>query len=211
LELNYLKSVDSTQTHLIEQLKKSQVKPPYLLYTYNQTNGIGSRENQWIGAEGNLFFSFALTQEMLPSDLKPQSYSIYFGYIIKQLLHNMGSKVILKWPNDIYLADQKIGGIITTIKSKNIICGVGINAVESELEYQSIDIAMDKEGFLLQLVEEFKNLPTWKQIFSNYRVEFEENKKYNFHDKDRVKSLADATLNNDGSITIDGEMVYSLR
>ena len=58
LQIHCLDEVDSTQKWLIENFKKGNIKAPFLVYTTNQTKGIGSRENEWIGYEGNLFLSF---------------------------------------------------------------------------------------------------------------------------------------------------------
>lgn len=56
---------------------------------------------------GNLFFSFVLKRNDLPSDLQIQSASIYFSYILKEVLALEGSKIWLKWPNDFYIDNKK--------------------------------------------------------------------------------------------------------
>jgi len=68
LEIIYLKEVESTQKYLIERVLKN-IYIPTLVWTKNQTYGIGSRNNNWEGGEGNLFLSFVVDINSLPSDL----------------------------------------------------------------------------------------------------------------------------------------------
>ena len=75
----------STQVHLQEYIKQNAYSEPICFVTTNQTCGKGSRDNQWIGKDGNLFFSFVLNTSLLPQDLPYQSTSIYFSYILKDI------------------------------------------------------------------------------------------------------------------------------
>ncbi len=74
-----LDEVNSTQTYLRELIKTNGYIEPVVVITTNQTNGIGSRGNGWDGVKGNLFFSFVLNKNDLPTDLPLQSASIYFS------------------------------------------------------------------------------------------------------------------------------------
>jgi len=70
--------------------------------------------------------SFALEIKDLPKDLLLSSSSIYFS------IHNerdfktaFSPNVWLKWPNDLYLNNNKIGGTITKKIGETLICGHG--------------------------------------------------------------------------------------
>jgi len=52
--------------------------------TDTQTQGVGSRGNRWESLDGNLFVSFCLSLDALPTDLKVESASIYFSYMLKE-------------------------------------------------------------------------------------------------------------------------------
>ena len=56
----YLESVDSTQSYLKNLLKSAEIHLPLAVCAKIQTDGIGSRDNNWSGLEGNLFVSFAV-------------------------------------------------------------------------------------------------------------------------------------------------------
>lgn len=55
MEIRYLKSVDSTHSYLKNYIKEHGFENSLCIVTRNQTSGIGSRGNSWIGKEGNLF------------------------------------------------------------------------------------------------------------------------------------------------------------
>ena len=197
MEIIYFKELESTQKYLSDNLK-----PNICIWTDNQTKGIGSRGNSWIGEKGNLFFSFSILKKDLPKDLPLQSTSIYFMYILKIVLNSLGSKVIFKWPNDLYLKN-KVGGIITNIKNDIIIVGIGLNTNQSS-KFDNLDI---KIGNLELLKLYFESLDkSWKKVFDNFEKDF-----YKYKFITQHIDLSKAKLNKDGSIQINNERIYSLR
>lgn len=209
--IHWLNSVASTQSYLKEALKSKRFDTPVAVATLSQTAGIGSRGKSWIGVDGNLFFSFAISKKTLPDDLKLESASIYFMYLLKETFEREGSKLWLKWPNDLYVDVQKIGGCITTIQGENLICGIGINMKHAPENFGTIDIRFDEQVLLksyLNLIE--KNI-SWKQVFSNYKLEFENNRRKIPLTSDNDISLIDAQMMDDGSLMCDGTRIYSQR
>lgn len=211
MEIIYLKSINSTHTYLKEHIQKNGYNKPLAVVAQNQTNGIGSRDNKWIGAKGNLFFSFVFHSSILPDDLPIQSYSIYFSYLLKEVLEKLDSKVWLKWPNDFYLKENKVGGTITNIKGDLVFCGIGLNLVDVENQYGALDIDINVNSVLKDYFSSIKRNKPWKQIFSKFSIEFEKSKVYKTTINDKKVSLSTAVLNSDGSITIDNKKVFSLR
>jgi len=206
-----LTEVDSTHKYLRQLIKTNGFKEPTAVITTNQTDGIGSRGNNWEGKKGNLFFSFVLNKSDLPSDLPLQSASIYFSYIFKKVLEEHHSSVWLKWPNDFYINDKKIGGTITSVNKELIYCGIGLNLKQVSDEFGFLDIDIDKKEVLKLYFKKLTKNFLWKQIFSEYKVEFQKSKKFHATFQNQKVSLNTAILNKDGSIDIGGEKVYSLR
>ena len=211
MTIEFVESCDSTQTQVISNLKLGVVSPPYCLVANSQNSGVGSRGNEWKSEKGNLYFSFCVDENALPSDLPTNSASIYFAFLMKEYLANLGSKIWLKWPNDFYLNDKKIGGVITT-KIKNIfVCGMGINLLHSPEFAGVLDIKVGRDSLIYGFFEMLEKKPLWKQIFSKFLLEFPLSQKFGTHDgSDRV-SLQNAVLCDDGSILINNKKVYSLR
>lgn len=206
-----LEEVESTHTHLKELIKKDGFSYPICITTTFQTKGIGSRGNSWQGKKGNLFFSFVLKKDDLPKDLELQSASIFFSLILKNELATQGSNLWLKWPNDFYLEDKKIGGTITTATKDLVFCGIGLNLIEVDFEFGKLDINIDIEQTLKRYFENIKKQQSWKQIFSQFKIEFQRSKKFKTTVNNKKISLQDAILNDDGSIQIDNTRVFSLR
>jgi len=211
LKILSLKSVDSTQSYLKQLLHLKKVEAPYAVVAEEQTAGLGSRNNSWHGYKGNLFLSFAIPIKELPSDLKLESASIYFAYILQEVLYSLGSEVWLKWPNDFYILDQKIGGMITNIVGENLVCGVGLNLLFAPEGFRTLDIKVSADRLLQLYFTKIEKKVLWKQVFSKYKLEFYRNQNYFTHENNLRISLAKAELLDDGSIEVNGKRMYSLR
>lgn len=203
--------LSSTQHFLVNELKSNKLRAPIAVIADEQTDGVGSRLNEWQGVKGNFFASFALPYDLLPFDLPLASASIYFAQIMQELLQDIAGDVWLKWPNDIYLKESKIGGIITQKIDQNLVCGIGINILSAPEPYASLGVDVDPYFLLEKYIKEIEKFPKWKEVFSKVKLEFEKNRKYFVHIKDKKKSLLKAVLCDDGSLILDGEKVFSLR
>jgi len=211
LKTLFFKTLPSTQIHLKELLKNDSQELPLAIVSDIQTDGIGSRDNRWISKEGNLFLSFAIKLEELPKDLKLESASIYFSYILKETLEEFGSTVFVKWPNDLYINRSKIGGMITNIVGDVLVCGVGLNMQKTDEVFASLDIEIDKKKLLEKYFTNIEKVSLWKQVFSKYKLNFQTNQKFFTHINGIKVSLSEAVLEDDGSLNINGQKVYSLR
>ncbi|WP_033748367.1 biotin--[acetyl-CoA-carboxylase] ligase [Helicobacter pylori] len=194
-------SLPSTQIYLLEKLKSNELKAPVLVLTKNQSAGIGSRGNIWEGVESALTFSLALNASDLPKDLPMQANALYLGFLFKEVLKELGSKTWLKWPNDLYLGGQKIGGVLVNIYKGMRVCGIGVNRVSTKWACLDIGTSDDWiiEGFLKKIEE---NL-FWGEVLSKYALEFHRSNSFSFHnDCGEAVSLKDAELLEDGRILI---------
>jgi BirA family transcriptional regulator, biotin operon repressor / biotin---[acetyl-CoA-carboxylase] ligase len=176
-----------------------------------QTQGRGSRGNTWVAKEGNLFMSVALLRSSMPSDLKLESTSIYLAFLMKELLASKGSKVWIKWPNDFYVGERKIGGVITNLIGDTLVGGIGINVSDSPEPFGKLDVSAEPYDLTKEYGEVLKKLPTWKQIFSKFEIEFENSREYFTHNNNEKIALKRAVLCDDGSLMCDGQRIYSLR
>lgn len=211
MEIVYLKETSSTHTYIKEYIQKNGFVKPLAIVTQKQTAGIGSQNNSWDGEEGNLFFSFVIDRDSLPSDLPIQSASIYFSFILKEVLANYGSTLWLKWPNDFYIKDKKTGGTITTLSGKLFYCGIGLNLQRVNDNYGFLDINVDIKTLLNDYFFALEKYPTWKRIFSKFQIEFYKNNSFQTNINNNKIILNSDMLQEDGSLEIDGEKVFSLR
>jgi len=211
LEIIFFDRVDSTHIYLKELIQRNGYINPLAVVTQNQLQGVGSRGEAWIGKNGNLFFSFVVSKSNTPADLPLQSASIYFSFLLKQALSSYGSQVWVKWPNDFYVNNKKIGGTITNASGDLLYCGIGLNLIEVHDDFGKLDIKIDIKELLEIYFKQLEEKISWKQIFSEFEIEFQKSKKYKSTIGNEKVTLENAKLVNDGSIMINDKKVFSLR
>ena len=201
----YYPEITSTQKVLINDFKNKKIKENICYWSDYQTDGIGSRGNKWIGKRGNLFFSFLVNKNIF-SNVPLQSFSIYFGWILKKVLNKNGSSAILKWPNDIYLLKEKpkkIGGIITNIFNDFLVVGIGLNTKFSPSnEFDSLDINIKNVKILEDFFNEIFLIYKFEDIMREFKNEF-------YKTKHILK--IDGDLDFDGALIKNNKKVYSKR
>jgi len=211
LEIQLFETLPSTQKYLVGQLDKGILSTPVAVLALEQNAGVGSRDNAWSGGKGNFFASIAVNLEDLPEDLALASASIYFSYIMKQTLVEFDEKIWLKWPNDFYIGKEKVGGTITQKVDNALVFGIGINLKKNQNGYSALQSDISPKVLLDKYLFMLEKFPKWKQIFSDYQVEFELSREFSVHIENYQKSLVDACLQPDGSLIIEGKRVFSLR
>ena len=129
-----LDSVASTNTYLTSRAADN-LPHATVATTDRQTAGRGQRGNSWEAADGkNITLSILLRPKaILPSQQLVVSEIVSLG-IVNTLLHYLPSdkEIAIKWPNDIYVGDKKICGILieNSLMGNKIvssIAGIGLN------------------------------------------------------------------------------------
>lgn len=127
-----LNEVDSTNEFLKNYLLNRTNEPEGLVVNAkSQYAGKGQRGNLWkTNPNENLTFSVLLQPGIDVSDQFTLTKIISLSII--DFLTSKGVKAKVKWPNDIYVGNKKIGGILieNTVKQSKInysVVGVGIN------------------------------------------------------------------------------------
>ncbi len=115
----FFESIDNTQNYALENYDSE----PLLVLSYSQESGRGREKKEWQNADQSLAVSlvFENNNEKLNNTLVP----LIAGFCFLEVVDNEELK--LKWPNDINLKENKIGGILVE-EHKGVICvGLGIN------------------------------------------------------------------------------------
>lgn len=192
----------TTPSQKISQAKSKDI----CVIAQTQMAGVGSRGSLWENAKDSLMFSFTFSYP--PKDLPKQSLAIYLGFVFKEVLSSLGSRVWLKYPNDLYVENSKVGGVLVEIYDSHIICGIGLNF--QSVKFGSLDISPDKHEVLEKYFKILQKPPTWKQIFRKYRLEFYRNFSFCFHFQGEQVSLKEAILREDGALEVGGRIIYNL-
>lgn len=123
--------IDSTNAEALRQLQGGALVP-FVVVAEHQSAGRGRRGRAWVSPPGqNLSYSLALMVNGGPQSLS--GLSLVAGLAVLRVLRNVGvGRAGLKWPNDIYVAEKKIAGILLELTGDpadvcQVVIGIGIN------------------------------------------------------------------------------------
>jgi BirA family biotin operon repressor/biotin-[acetyl-CoA-carboxylase] ligase len=156
-----LSKVDSTNTYLkIMASKSAPVAEGTVIMAEEQFAGRGQQDMTWV-AEPNKNLTFSVL-------LKPVFLRINEQFILNMLVCTaikdalykyLNTQVVIKWPNDIYYNNQKLGGILienllSGTAYKSAIVGVGLNVNQQKFG----DLPHGRATSLWQILQEDVNL-----------------------------------------------------
>ncbi len=167
--VNVLPVIDSTNQYLLERLNKLN-SGDACVAEYQQA-GRGRRGRQWFSPFGtNLYLSMYWRLEQGPA--AAIGLSLVVGIVIAEVLQRLGAHdVRVKWPNDLYLNDKKLAGILVELTGKTgdaaqIVMGAGINlamkSVVSEvvnqgwINLQQVGLNIDRNQLAVSLIKELR-------------------------------------------------------
>ena len=141
-EIINLESIDSTQDYLKENFKIGS-----LVISKIQLKGRGRKGNFWVSEKGGLFFSFSL---------KPFNYIYFLPILITYSMANALKKIFdfdfkIKIPNDLYLNNKKVCGVISEGYFRD-------NILQGEIIGVGLNVNQSKEDFPLDLIEKTTSL-----------------------------------------------------
>jgi BirA family biotin operon repressor/biotin-[acetyl-CoA-carboxylase] ligase len=119
---------DSTNSELMRRARSGRLEP-VLLVAQRQTAGRGRLGRSWIGDAGESL-TFSLGLPLAPADWSGLSVAVGVG--VAESLH---PRIQLKWPNDLWLSDRKLAGVLIETASfgegggtrRYAVIGIGIN------------------------------------------------------------------------------------
>ena len=97
---------------------------------WHQSQGRGQRERRWVSEAGESIATSILTR--LEDSAAVSIMPLLVGVALAQWLRDAsGIDAMLKWPNDLYVGDAKLGGVLTEAATRGrsawVILGFGIN------------------------------------------------------------------------------------
>ena len=129
--IELFQSLASTNKYLQEQAEKSGCSGSVVL-AERQTSGRGRRGKTWVSPfAANIYMSILWDFEQGAQALEGLSLAV--GVAVRRALIEVGLEdVRLKWPNDIYIGNKKLGGILLEMIGDpaghcSVVIGVGIN------------------------------------------------------------------------------------
>ncbi|WP_027713421.1 bifunctional biotin--[acetyl-CoA-carboxylase] ligase/biotin operon repressor BirA [Dickeya chrysanthemi] len=165
--------IDSTNQYLLDRLD-SISSGDACIAEYQQA-GRGRRGRQWFSPFGsNLYLSLYWRLEQGPA--AAVGVSLVIGIIMAEVLHQLGAEgVRVKWPNDLYLNDKKLAGILVELNGRtgdaaHLVIGAGINlrmnssgsnVINQEwINLQDAGIDIDRNMLAVKLITELRTALT---------------------------------------------------
>ncbi|CAK6497598.1 Bifunctional ligase/repressor BirA [Pantoea sp. Nvir] len=169
--------IDSTNQYLLERMNELQ-SGDACIAEYQQA-GRGRRGRQWFSPFGaNLYMSMYWRLEQGPA--AAMGLSLVIGIVIAEALQQLGAQdVRVKWPNDLYLQDRKLAGILVELTGKTgdaaqIVMGAGINLAmrgaeaaqinQGWINLQEAGITIDRNDLAAKLINSLREaLPLFER------------------------------------------------
>lgn len=162
--------VDSTNQYLLDRLAEL-ISGDACIAEYQQA-GRGRRGRQWVSPFGaNLYLSMFWRLEQGPA--AAMGLSLVIGIVMAEVLQRLGAEQVrVKWPNDLYLNDRKLAGILVELTGKTgdaaqLVLGAGINMAMRDSNASQIDqrwinlqeagISIDRNELAAKLLNELRS------------------------------------------------------
>ncbi|MCO7264161.1 bifunctional biotin--[acetyl-CoA-carboxylase] ligase/biotin operon repressor BirA [Dickeya zeae] len=167
--ITVLPVIDSTNQYLLDRLD-SISSGDACIAEYQQA-GRGRRGRQWFSPFGsNLYLSLYWRLEQGPA--AAVGVSLVIGIVMAEVLHQLGADgVRVKWPNDLYLNDRKLAGILVELNGRtgdaaHLVIGAGINLRMNSsgsnvinqgwINLQEAGIDIDRNSLAVKLITELR-------------------------------------------------------
>jgi BirA family transcriptional regulator, biotin operon repressor / biotin---[acetyl-CoA-carboxylase] ligase len=134
--------IPSTNTYLVERALENAPSGA-ICFAEQQTAGKGRRGRHWVSPFGsNIYLSILWRFQASPMAISGLSLAIGIA-VIRALKVHYGDTFRLKWPNDIYYQDKKLGGILVEVSGESdgpcaAVIGLGLNVYLPEVEAAAI-------------------------------------------------------------------------
>ena len=120
----FYKKVESTNALAIKLLADSTFQENFVLCSREQTGGMGRLDRNWYSPIGGLYFTLGF-----PNKNFPASMTLFTGVVIHKVLSSAFPEITfsIKWANDIFVHQKKVGGILTSTNIFGTVIGIGLD------------------------------------------------------------------------------------
>jgi len=135
--IEYHASIASTQDRARELARNGAA--PTVVVADQQTAGHGRGEKSWLSEPGA---SLLASWTFRPAPAEPGLFTLLAGVAVTKALRRFGvADLGLKWPNDVWLLNGKIAGVLAHGASDHVVIGIGVNVSQRELPRAIADTA----------------------------------------------------------------------
>lgn len=123
--LHWFPTLGSTSTHAARMRREGRLVAPAIVLTARQTAGRGRGNNVWRSPAGVVTVTFALSHH---DTLAPQHVPLVAGLVVRDVVAEFGlTDAKIKWPNDVWLGEKKVAGLLCERIDRIDLIGIGLN------------------------------------------------------------------------------------
>jgi BirA family transcriptional regulator, biotin operon repressor / biotin---[acetyl-CoA-carboxylase] ligase len=165
-EVLHYSKLSSTSSKAERLINSNTAQGNFLCLAEEQSSGKGRGKNSWFSPAGGLWLTAALYGFNFQSNI-----TIFAGICIHktltELFPSISDQLKIKWPNDIYLNDKKLCGILSSnlTGKKYHLIGIGLNTNVTELDEIQ---APNATSLQIELGESVNNEKLLSKIFDNF-------------------------------------------
>jgi BirA family transcriptional regulator, biotin operon repressor / biotin---[acetyl-CoA-carboxylase] ligase len=139
------------------------------LRAIEQSAGRGRLGRAWVSPPGNLYASTIV--RLRPSDPSPATLALVASVALDETLRAYGAAPWIKWPNDLFIGNAKLTGILLERAGDAVVVGIGVNLAHHPQDLDRAVTSLAAEGvsapdpdlFLRDLAEAFERwLGVWR-------------------------------------------------
>lgn len=215
--IDFLGEVDSTNSYLKTKAAQQQLPDTYAVAAQHQSAGRGQRGNRWESEPyKNLLASFYVAAPGPTSALSRLNHAIALAVL--QVLSTAGVKnAKIKWPNDIYVGDRKIAGVLTDTVLRHTqvtsaVVGLGFNVNQNTFDISQVTSLATITGVEWDLVELLKQvydlfyanlaLPPSELLYAVNIVLYKKGERVTFGQDERTANYTVVEINSNGDLLV---------
>lgn len=163
----HFKHIHSTSQKAEQLIRNKEASGNILVIADTQTGGIGRNKRRWVSPEGGLWFTSGIFGLSVAS-----KFTIFTGIVLHKTLISlypqMANHLKIKWPNDLYLNDRKVAGILSSYlpRHRYHFLGIGINTNIEKFDEKLDNIPISIRNFLGVDIDNMALLSHFTDLFS---------------------------------------------
>ena len=165
----YLPETGSTNKDLLAKAQSEKLEEFFVIATDHQLSGRGRLDRSWQASPGSSVMASILLRPSFQESNAIGWIPLMTAVAVAQSLEELGVKSLVKWPNDVLIADKKVSGILAEASAdlSQVVVGFGINVVQRQGElpvetatslFTEIGSELSKDQILSRVIANLKEL-----------------------------------------------------
>ena len=165
----YLPETGSTNKDLLAKAQSEKLEEFFVIATDHQLSGRGRLDRSWQASPGSSVMASILLRPSFQDSNAIGWIPLMTAVAVAQSLEELGVKSLVKWPNDVLIADKKVSGILAEASAdlSQVVVGFGINVVQRQGElpvetatslFTEIGSELSKDQILSRVIANLKEL-----------------------------------------------------